>query len=274
MYYKISKPCASVTYGEKQVKALAKRMKEVGYDTDRPIVLWNGTILDGRHRYLASQEAEVEPNFIEFKGTEEEAWDYVIIHNDVDGNRPIDREFFYVQRANALGVQSRGGDRKSEEAKINTQNCVMVPSQADHAESIGVNLKTIGNWEGNRKGIFEDKDNADLAEMSSTPEGYKEAKKELKRRRDPVVPNYRIDEAMGAIKGISELYSKRYQGTKEEAASVLISELIRGCETDDIGLSIARDYVKWFLSLKEVLDTAEPELIQFLQEQPTLKLVN
>ncbi len=79
---------------------------------------------------------------------------------------------------------------------------------------------------------------------------------------------------MGAIKGISELYSKRYQGTKEEAASVLISELIRGCETDDIGLSIARDYVKWFLSLKEVLDVAEPELIQFLQEQPTLKLVN
>ena len=271
MYYKISKPCASVTYGEKQVKALAKRMKEVGYDTDRPIVLWNGTILDGRHRYLASQEAEVEPNFIEFKGTEEEAWDYVFIHNDVDGNRPIDRDFFYVQRANALGVHSRGGDRQSEEAKSNVTNVTMVPTQEDHADALGVRRETVNRWEKDRKEMMSD---PELAEMSSTLEGYKEAKKELKRRRDPVVPNYRIDEAMGAIKGISELYSKRYQGTKEEAASVLISELIRGCETDDIGLSIARDYVKWFLSLKEVLDTAEPELIQFLQEQTTLKLVN
>jgi transcriptional regulator with XRE-family HTH domain len=271
MYYKISKPCASVTYGEKQVKALAKRMKEVGYDTDRPIVLWNGTILDGRHRYLASQEAEVEPNFIEFKGTEEEAWDYVIIHNDVDGNRPIDREFFYVQRANALGVQSRGGDRQSEEAKTNRTNVPMVPTQEDHADALGVTDRTVRRWEADRNEIMAD---PELSEKATTPEGYKEAKKELKRRRDPVIPNYRIDEAMGAIKGISELYSKRYQGTKEEAASVLISELIRGCETDDIGLSIARDYVKWFLSLKEVLDVAEPELIQFLQEQPTLKLVN
>ena len=52
---------------------------------------------------------------------------------------------------------------------------------------------------------------------------------------------------MGAIKGISELFNKRFEGTKQEAASVLMSELIKGCETDDIGLSIAKDYVKWFL---------------------------
>jgi len=37
-------------------------------------------------------------------------------------------EFFYEQRAEALGVQSRGGDRKSE---INTPNGVKIPSQED-----------------------------------------------------------------------------------------------------------------------------------------------
>ena len=78
---------------------------------------------------------------------------------------------------------------------------------------------------------------------------------------------------MGAIKGIAELFNKRFAGTKEEAASVLVSELIKGCETDDIGLSIARDYVKWFMSLKEVMDIAEPTLSRFLNEQPNLKIV-
>ena len=78
---------------------------------------------------------------------------------------------------------------------------------------------------------------------------------------------------MGAIKGIAELFDKRFEGTKEEAASVLVSELIKGCETDDIGLSIARDYVKWFMSFKEVMDIAEPELARFLNEPPNLRLV-
>ena len=97
--------------------------------------------------------------------------------------------------------------------------------------------------------------------------------KALKKRRNIVVPAYHVDEAMGAIKGISELFNKRFEGTKEEAANVLVSELIKGCETDDIGLSIARDYVKWFMSLKEVMDIAEPTLSRFLNEQPNLKVV-
>ena len=38
-------------------------------------------------------------------------------------------------------------------------------------------------------------------------------------------------------------------------------------------LSIARDYVKWFISMKEVTDIAEPELMRFLNEQPNLNVV-
>jgi hypothetical protein len=101
----------------------------------------------------------------------------------------------------------------------------------------------------------------------------KEISTDQKKRRNIVLLDYRVDEAMGAIKGISQLFNKHFEGTKEEAASVLVSELIKGCETDDIGLSIARDYVKWFMSFKEVMDIAEPELARFLNEQPNLRLV-
>lgn len=101
----------------------------------------------------------------------------------------------------------------------------------------------------------------------------REAVKE-KIARMPVVNPYNIGEAMGAIKGISENFGKRYQGTPEEAASVLFGEIIKGCEQDDIGMSIARDYAKWFLGLKQVLDLAEPALLEFLEEKPNLKIVN
>ena len=107
----------------------------------------------------------------------------------------------------------------------------------------------------------------------NTGAGDDENDLDTKVKRGIVVPAYRVDDAMGAIKGISELFNKRFEGTKEEAASVLMSELIKGCETDDIGLSIAKDYVKWFLSMKEVMDLAEPELRGFLNDQPKLKIV-
>ena len=43
-----------------------------------------------------------------------------------------EKEYFYVKRAEALGVQSRSGDRKSE---INVTNVTMIPSQEDHADA-------------------------------------------------------------------------------------------------------------------------------------------
>ena len=111
-------------------------------------------------------------------------------------------QFFYVQRATALGVHTRGGDRQSEEAKINVANATMVPSQEDHAKSLGVHRATLNRWEKARKEITSD---PDLSAKASTPEGYQEAKAEVRKRRNVVVPAYRVDDAMGAIKGIAEV---------------------------------------------------------------------
>ena len=96
MYYKYSNPCSSLPYKEDQVKFLSERMKQVGYDPNFPVVIWNGTILDGRHRYNAAEVAGVNPTYTTFKGTEQEAWDYVSATN-VDGTRHInsrEKEFF------------------------------------------------------------------------------------------------------------------------------------------------------------------------------------
>ena len=90
----------------------------------------------------------------------------------------------------------------------------------------------------------------------------------------PVVPEYKLHEAMGALTGMAWLYAKNYKGTSEDAAQVLVDEIVSVCEDgDDIDLSIAKDRVKWFLEFKEALDYAEPKLREFLNDQPNLKIV-
>ena len=113
----------------------------------------------------------------------------------------------------------------------------------------------------------------DIAERVKTNEITPMQAIEEKKARMPIVPDYKISDAMGAIRGMAWLYCKSYKGTKEEAASTLINSLIDGYEEDDISLSIARDSVKWFLEFKSVLDMAEPELLEFLDDKPKLKLI-
>ncbi|MDB3873630.1 helix-turn-helix domain-containing protein [bacterium] len=93
------------------------------------------------------------------------------------------KEYYYAKRAAALGVQGRGGDRQLEEAKSNVSNDTMVPSQEDHADALGVSRPTIARWEKDRKEIMSD---PELAEKATTPEGYKEAKKVVRDRRETV----------------------------------------------------------------------------------------
>jgi len=113
----------------------------------------------------------------------------------------------------------------------------------------------------------------DLDNGEITPFEASEIVKERKASM-PVVPDYNVEEAMGAIKGISQMFGQRYTGETTDAAQVLLDRIMEGYDKDDIGLSIARDYAKWFLSLKQVIDLVGPELEKFLLDKPNLKLVN
>ena len=151
-----------------------------GFDRKHAILIYEGKILDGRHRYLAAVKAGVDPIFTEFQGTREEAVKEVT-KEQVDRGHWSDeaKNFFYAQRANALGVQSRGGERGNQYQSGNAVNTALAPSQQAHADDLGVHRDTVTRWEKDRQAI---KSDTELAAKATTLEGYKKAKKVVKDR--------------------------------------------------------------------------------------------
>lgn len=167
--------CLWLPYKEELVDEIADDISQNGYREDKPIILYQGKILDGRHRYEAARKVGINnAQFQDFIGTKEQAIKYVTSENvkrRMLSSR--EKEFFYVQRADALGVRTRADNQHVE-------NSTSSPSQADHAESIGIHRDTVAKWERDRKEIKAD---PELAEKAKTPEGYQEAKKEVQKRR-------------------------------------------------------------------------------------------
>lgn len=166
--------CKWLPYKPETIDDIAADISANGYRQDRPIILFEGCILDGRHRYEAALKAGVDPIFVEFQGSRGQAIDYVTSENVARRHlNNQEKEYFYVQRAEALGVRERRDNQ-------HTPNGVSSPTQEDHADAIGVGRRTVSRWERDRKEI---KSDPELAEKAGTFEGYVEAKKELQKRR-------------------------------------------------------------------------------------------
>lgn len=171
--------CLWLPYKEELVDEIADDISRNGYREDKPIILFQGKILDGRHRYEAARKAGVDAQFQDFIGTTEQAIKYVTSENVK--RRMLtsrEKEFFYVQRADALGVRKREDSLKQNSSDVT--NVTTAPSQEDHADEIGVTRETVNRWEKDRKEI---KSDPELAKKANTFDGYVEAKKEVQKRR-------------------------------------------------------------------------------------------
>lgn len=66
---------------DKDFNNLKEDIKDKGFDNQRPVILFNGEILDGRNRQRACDELKIKPIYHTFVGTEEEALQYVVSNN-------------------------------------------------------------------------------------------------------------------------------------------------------------------------------------------------
>ena len=160
--------CLWLPHKPNTVDEISKDMLENGFRIDRPIVRYEDKILDGRHRYEAALQAGVDPVFVEFQGTKAGAIAYVTSENV--SRRHLnhqEKEFFYFQSTNALGVRKREDSLKQNSTDVS--NDTTVPSQEGHADDLGVSRETINRWEKDRQAI---KSDTELAAKATTLEGY------------------------------------------------------------------------------------------------------
>jgi len=164
------------------------------------------------------------------------------------------------------GRHSKWKEEQKANKDDNTDNDVVDPDEGGNDSKPG----SGNNPSGQSGNTSSDKPSGGSSgDSKDTPKGEDKPKKP----RPIHNPAYKIEDGMGCIKGVAESFCKEYTGTKEEAADVLFGMVVKGCESDSISMSISRDYAKWVLELKEVMDLAEPMLREFLNEEPELKVV-
>jgi ParB-like chromosome segregation protein Spo0J len=104
-----------------------------------PIIIWNGEVVDGWHRYQACLKAGVEPRFVEFDGDDRKALAMVVSRNArrrhlSDGAIADVTKLVLGWHEAAAG---RGGDRRT---KGSTDTLI---TSADIAEASGLSLSTV-----------------------------------------------------------------------------------------------------------------------------------
>lgn len=202
---------------EANIKAIAASIKEGGYNEETPIVLYQGKILDGRHRWEACKLTNTQPTIIYFTGAD--PLKYVI---DKNLNRYHLNESQRAVVAAKLANMQHGGDRRSDQAaNLPVENLETFPqvSQAQAAEMLNVSdrsIRTIKDIERKAPELIE---KIERGEMTAN-----QANKEVKRiekynQPSPVLPNnkYRVFYADPPWK-----YTSGDQHTREEQETTLI----------------------------------------------------
>jgi ParB-like chromosome segregation protein Spo0J len=135
---------------DEEYEALMKSMKERGFDTAEPVILLDGMILDGRHRYSAALDTDTEPVFRDFN--EEDPLAFVIRKN-------MHRRHLTTSQRSAIAAEicatyradpPNGGTAKDAADAMNvslrsTERAASVMQKSPHKfEEVKAGKKTVG----------------------------------------------------------------------------------------------------------------------------------
>lgn len=79
-----------------EYQALCDSMRESGFDDTYPIVVYQGEILDGRHRYQAAIEVGVEPIFVEWEPKGDDTPEKFALRSNVRRHMTVSQRAAYV----------------------------------------------------------------------------------------------------------------------------------------------------------------------------------
>ena len=116
---------------EAEFLGLKEDIREHGQRED--IVVWQGQLIDGRHRLRACRELGIEPQVAELMD-ETDPWQYVVSHN-------LHRR--HLTTAQRAMVADKLASRKQGEKKADTGIPVSAPSQAEAAGMLNVSVDSV-----------------------------------------------------------------------------------------------------------------------------------
>ena len=122
---------------ESAIESIAVNMRENGFDPNYPILVKDGGIVDGWHRYQAALRAEVEPVFLDFDGDD----------NDT---------LLHIIRANGDRRHLNEGQKAAAAVKINRKLGKDAKAIAEVARNTGVNEATANRFTGYSDDDLED----------------------------------------------------------------------------------------------------------------------
>jgi hypothetical protein len=114
---------------------LVEDLKQYGLLT--PIVVYEGKILDGRNRDRGCIEAELTPRYVEYTGSDPLGF---IVSANLHRRHLTTGQRAMI--ASKLATMKRGGDRTSEEQRL---NLALAPSEAASPASTDITLKQAAN---------------------------------------------------------------------------------------------------------------------------------
>lgn len=136
---------------EDELSVLVNGMREHGFDARFPIVLHNGEILDGRNRYLASEEAEVDPVYVDLPESEDPK---LFVEKANEHRRHLSSEWLQKRRSERIERvklrRSEGASTRkiaNEEGVSQTQVMSDISSSGEHPCSPDTSATENGTYD-------------------------------------------------------------------------------------------------------------------------------
>lgn len=132
-------------FREEQVDAIEMRMRQTGWKPGSVVTLFEGKILDGRHRYLAAERAGIEPVYAEYQGDSAlyNVAQFVVLENCESRHLSNDEKYQLLCDMREKGFWSKHPpNRPSSRSKEQ-----LYQTNVEIAKILGLSENTVRRWD-------------------------------------------------------------------------------------------------------------------------------
>ena len=251
--------------GTMEFEALALSIKTDGFDPKYPILTWKGKIIDGRHRYLAAQQANVEPTYRNL--SDEASLDTALV--EVTKANMLRRSLTVVEKAivaEKMANLAHGGDRTSEQGVNKRLDLVSIDDAAKQLNVSQTSVDRIRNLRNNHPETYEQLEKGEFKTINAAVESTKPKKYR------PMVMQKNTAEG-SAITFIVNNHTIVNDFTFDEVSDLVMKHLTEKCNNPKL-IPISREYAQTILNNRSGIEKLYKRLEIFLNTTKPVERLN